>query len=67
MKWALPGQGGIDLKHADKGHRAELFAFAGAARKGGDRPIPLWQQVQATEIALATEAQIQRSASRAEG
>jgi len=58
---------GIDLKHADKGHRAELLAFAEAARKGGDWPIPLWQQIQAMEIALAVDAQIQQSASRAEG
>ena len=58
---------GIDLKHADKGHRAELLAFAEAARKGGDWPIPLWQQIQATEIALAVDAQILQSAPRDEG
>lgn len=49
---------GIDLKHANKGHRAELLAFAEAIRKGGDWPIPLWQQIQATEIAFAVEEQI---------
>ena len=52
---------GIDLKHADKGHRAELLAFAAAIRKGGGWPIPLWQQIQATEIALAVDEQIVRS------
>jgi predicted dehydrogenase/threonine dehydrogenase-like Zn-dependent dehydrogenase len=49
---------GIDLKHADKGHKAELLAFARAVRDGGNWPIPLWQQVQATEIALEVDAQI---------
>ncbi len=49
---------GIQLKHADKGHRAELLAFAHAVRQGGDWPIPLWQQVQATEIAISVDAQI---------
>lgn len=49
---------GIDVKHADKGHRAELLAFAKAVREGGAWPIPLWQQVQATEIALTVDSQI---------
>jgi predicted dehydrogenase len=53
---------GIDLKRADKGHKTELLAFARAVRDGGDWPIPLWQQVQATEIALAVDAQILRPA-----
>jgi len=43
---------------ADKGHRAELLAFARAARQGGEWPIPLWQQIQATEIALRVEEQL---------
>lgn len=43
---------------ADKGHRAELLAFARAVRQGGEWPIPLWQQVQATEIALRVEEQL---------
>jgi predicted dehydrogenase/threonine dehydrogenase-like Zn-dependent dehydrogenase len=42
----------------DKGHREELEAFARAVRHGGAWPIPLWQQVQATRIALEVEAAI---------
>ncbi len=49
----------IDLKQADKGHHAELLAFAAAIRSGGEWPIPLWQQVQSTEIALSVDRQIQ--------
>ncbi|MDW7709339.1 MAG: bi-domain-containing oxidoreductase [Deferrisomatales bacterium] len=50
--------GGTETKLPDKGHRAELEAFADAILSGGQWPIPLWQQVQATEIALAVEDQI---------
>ncbi len=39
----------------DKGHKAELEAFAQVIKHGGDWPIPFWQQVQATEIALRVE------------
>ncbi|MEW5977027.1 MAG: bi-domain-containing oxidoreductase [Acidobacteriota bacterium] len=41
-----------------KGHREELEAFAGSLK--GDRhwPIPLWQQVEATRIALEVEKQL---------
>ena len=42
----------------DKGHLDELRAFAHAIRTGGDWPIPLWQQVQATEIGLRVEEAI---------
>ena len=38
-----------------KGQREELEALAHALQSGGDWPIPLWQQVQATRIALAVE------------
>lgn len=41
-----------------KGHREELVAFADAVAHGGVWPIPLWQQVQATDIALQIESQI---------
>ncbi|MFN8006069.1 MAG: hypothetical protein U0V70_03380 [Terriglobia bacterium] len=43
---------------ADKGHREELLAFASAIQRGGEPPIPLWQQVQATRIAIEIEEQI---------
>jgi predicted dehydrogenase/threonine dehydrogenase-like Zn-dependent dehydrogenase len=39
----------------DKGHLAELQAFADSIQRGGAWPIPLWQQVQATQIALRVE------------
>jgi predicted dehydrogenase len=40
---------------ADKGHRRELEAFAQCVQSGGEWPIPLWQQIQASEIALGIE------------
>jgi len=40
---------------SDKGQRAELERLAATIRGGGEWPIPLWQQVQATEIALRVE------------
>lgn len=39
----------------EKGQKEELESFARAIRDGGDWPIPLWQQVQATEIACDVE------------
>ena len=39
-----------------KGQLEELEAFANAIRKGGDWPIPLWQQLQASRIALEVES-----------
>lgn len=49
---------GIELKDSDKGQKEELADFARAIRDGGDWPIPFWQQVQATEIALAVDESI---------
>ena len=42
-------------KVPDKGQREELEAFARSLQKGGDWPIPLWQQLQASRIALSVE------------
>jgi predicted dehydrogenase len=42
-------------KVPDKGQKEELEAFAQAIQKGGEWPIPLWQQVQAMEIAFRVE------------
>ncbi|HYW11439.1 MAG TPA: Gfo/Idh/MocA family oxidoreductase, partial [Longimicrobium sp.] len=50
--------GDLRLRGQDKGQKEELRRFATAIREGGAWPIPLWQQVQATEIALQVEAQI---------
>jgi predicted dehydrogenase/threonine dehydrogenase-like Zn-dependent dehydrogenase len=45
----------VDTKTSDKGQKDELIALSEAIRAGGEWPIPLWEQVQATEIALAVE------------
>jgi predicted dehydrogenase/threonine dehydrogenase-like Zn-dependent dehydrogenase len=42
-------------KRQDKGQRAVLERFAAAIAGGGAWPIPLWQQLQATEISLEVE------------
>lgn len=39
----------------EKGHAEELSAFLDVIKNGGDWPIPLWQQIQATEIANKVE------------
>ncbi len=49
---------GVTSKLTDKGHKRELEAFAEALEKGGEWPILLWQQLQATEIALGVEDQL---------
>ena len=49
---------GIESKVADKGHKEELEAFGSAIQKGGEWPIPLWQQVQATEISFEVEKEL---------
>jgi predicted dehydrogenase/threonine dehydrogenase-like Zn-dependent dehydrogenase len=46
---------GVSSRGPEKGQREELAAFVAAVRDGGPWPIPLWQQVQATEIALRVE------------
>ena len=48
----------ISTRTMEKGHREELMAFAQAVRDGGEWPIPLWQQVQATKMSLDVERQI---------
>lgn len=42
-------------KSAEKGQKEELIAFGHAIRSGGDWPIGLWEQVQATRISFAVE------------
>jgi predicted dehydrogenase len=49
---------GVELAVADKGQKNELESFARAIREGGAWPIPLWQQLQATEISFRVEDQI---------
>lgn len=48
-------RGALRTRAARKGHREELAAFVEAIRAGGDWPIPLWQLVQATRMALDVE------------
>ena len=50
--------GGIKTRTTQKGHKEELEGFAKAIRDGGEWPIALWEQVQATEIALKVEEQL---------
>jgi hypothetical protein len=54
----------LTLRGADKGQKDELRAFGEAIRGGGPWPIPLWQQLQAMEIAFDVEEQISPSAAR---
>ncbi len=42
----------------DKGHMEEIISLAGAIRGKTKEPIPLWQQFQATEMALEVEKRI---------
>ena len=49
---------GIKLKTPDKGQKQELLEFAECIQVAGAWPIPLWQQIQATEIALQVEKMI---------
>ncbi|MDR0268460.1 bi-domain-containing oxidoreductase [Paenibacillus sp.] len=46
---------GMETKIANKGQRETLEQFGEAARGQKDWPIPLWQQIQAMEIALEVE------------
>jgi predicted dehydrogenase len=46
---------GIRSQMQDKGHKAELIAFADALRDGVEPPIPMWQQVQAMTMAFLVE------------
>jgi predicted dehydrogenase/threonine dehydrogenase-like Zn-dependent dehydrogenase len=50
---------GITTATQAKGQRQELEALATAIQTGGEWPIPLWQQVQAMEIAFAVDRLIQ--------
>jgi len=47
----------IQSKTMDKGQKQELEMFAKAIKQGEEWAIPLWQQVQAMEIAFEVEEQ----------
>lgn len=46
---------GMTTTLPEKGQKGELEAFGSVALSGGEWPIPLWQQVQAMEIAFTVE------------
>lgn len=50
---------GVQTASMEKGHRQELEAFGVAVQQGGSWPIPLWQQLQATEISFEVDACLQ--------
>jgi hypothetical protein len=45
----------LETKLVDKGQATEIAAFARSVRGGGEWPIPLWQQVQAMDMAFDVE------------
>ena len=47
--------GALKLATQDKGQLHELEAFVGAILKGRESPIPVWEQIQATQMALKVE------------
>jgi predicted dehydrogenase/threonine dehydrogenase-like Zn-dependent dehydrogenase len=51
---------GLESKIVDKGQKEELEAWAHTIQRGGEWPIPLWQQAQATRIALQVEEGLSR-------
>ena len=48
----------IETKGSEKGQLEEIKAFGRVIKNGGESPIPLWQQMQAMQIAFAVEEQI---------
>ena len=54
---------GLTGKLTDKGHKQELEVFANALKQGSSWPIPLWQQLQASEMAIQVDELIQSQAS----
>lgn len=52
----------LSFTRQEKGQTTELTEFLDLILNGGQSPMPLWQQVQATEIALTVDECIHRSA-----
>ena len=50
---------GVRTVSKEKGHKQEIEAFGIAIQQGGPWPIPLWQQLQATEISFEVETCLQ--------
>lgn len=53
-------QKGVSSRLQQKGHSEELKAFAQCIRQGGEWPIPLWEQIQATDISFQVEKFLRR-------
>ena len=51
-------QKGLQATIVDKGQKDEVIAFADTIIKGGEWPIPLWEQLQAMNIAFEVENQL---------
>ena len=49
---------GVESTSTEKGQKEELERFGRAIQDGGEWPIPLWQQVQATQMSFDVERQI---------
>jgi len=49
---------GLRTKTIEKGHSEELKRFAQVIQQGGEWPIPLWQQFEATQISFRVEREI---------
>jgi len=52
---------GLQSKTMDKGQKQELEMFAKVIKQGGEWAIPLWQQVQAMEIAFGVQNLIEQT------
>lgn len=46
---------GLTTRYSEKGQKEELQSFADTIKNGGEWPIPLWQQIQATDIAIRVD------------
>ena len=46
---------GVKTKFSEKGQKEEILSYAKVIKMGGEWPIALWEQIQATEIALQVE------------
>jgi predicted dehydrogenase/threonine dehydrogenase-like Zn-dependent dehydrogenase len=57
---------GIKTAFAEKGHVEEFKALHECLAKGGEWPIPFWQQLQASEIALDVDAMLSEGVSHSE-
>lgn len=58
--WGGAKANGVETKLADKGQKQELDAFAHTIQNGGQWPISLWQQIQATATANEIDGLILR-------